>query len=70
MEEEENYCEGGMVKICQDGILKYKKIADVEFTLACNGEKYVENMKHKKVTKDNLKYFDFLSPQVVAGMTR
>ena len=46
---------GGKVRICEDGILKYKKIADVQFTLACNGEKYVENTKHKKVTKDNLK---------------
>ena len=26
------------VKICEDGKLKYKKIADVTFSLACNGE--------------------------------
>ena len=26
------------VKICEDGKLKYKKIADTTYTLACNGE--------------------------------
>ena len=37
------------VKICEDGKLKYKKIADVELSLACNGKTHKNSTKSSKL---------------------
>ena len=50
------------VKICEDGKLKYKKIKDVDFTLACNGKR---NFSVLQQTMN----FHLSSPKIIYKLT-